>query len=69
MSAPAPELLTLTATLKSGATVATEVEEASYSKGQIRWTTPDSWISKVLYLDLDEVAAVIITRKDPNGPA
>lgn len=67
-----PELYILTATLKSGATVSMEVESARFGHNRLcdkslSWNTPDNWTSKFLHLDLDETAALTLTRKTPTG--
>lgn len=74
-----PELYILTATLKSGATVSTEVVSASYGITRLgykvlNWNSPDNPASQLLHLDMEQVAALTLTRKTPTrrdsgGPA
>lgn len=60
------QLYALEITLKSGAKVEVEVTDASFEGGYgktLNWTTPDNWRSKMLHVDLDEVAAVVVRKK------
>ncbi len=51
-------------TFKSGSTVSVDVDKAVYTRsplgGTLEWTTPENWTSKILKVELDEVAAVIV---------
>jgi len=55
----------LDVTLKSGAVVSVHVDDASFKSTQLgnkgmEWATPEGWTDKLLHVDLDEVAAVVV---------
>lgn len=60
--------LQLNITLKSGTTIHADVSEAMYRKdpisNQFHWVTSDDWGTKILHVDMDEVAAITVTDKD-----
>ena len=59
-------------TFKSGTQVTVDVEDFSIGRSnmsgelrELKWTTPDQFVAKLAYLNLDEVSA-IVRVEDPN---
>lgn len=58
-------------TLKSGVTVRGDVTEFKVEVGRVtnaptrlKWSTPDNWLSSLMYIDPNEVAAVVFIRSE-----
>lgn len=61
----APEIFTLQITLKSGATVETDVTDAEYDPKttNLSWTFPAFWQSKMLHVDGGQIAAIVLKSR------
>ena len=57
-------------TLKSGATVYADIGDFTTSRSpldnhlvKINWTTPDDWKDKLVTVNFDEIAAIVLSRE------
>lgn len=51
-------------TLKSGAVVEADVSEWTWGRGTLAWKTPAGGIRQLVYVDLNEVVAIVEMRPE-----
>ena len=57
--------------MKSGTRVCANVDDIEYSprRGSLQWRNPEDWVSKLLHVDMNEVAAIVLHNPPALDPA